>query len=412
MRILVTGGAGFIGSHLVDALAARGHKVRVLDNLEEQVHGGKQPAYLNREAEYFWGDVQDREMLRKTLQGVEAVFHEAACVGVGQSMYQIEKYLSHNVLGTAVLLDVIVNDRIPLAKLVVASSMSIYGEGAYRCATCGPVHPSLRPERQLREKRWEMTCPRCAEARGDASSSVSRCAEARGDASSSVSRCAEARGDASSSVSRCGKEVAPVPTPEEKPLAPTSVYAVSKRDQEEICLCVGRSYGIPTVALRYFNVYGPRQALSNPYTGVCAIFSSRIKNGKPPLIFEDGRQSRDFVHVSDVVQANLLALENRKADFQALNVGTGRPTSILEIARTLAKQYGQKIEPELAQKFRAGDIRHCVADISKIQALGFKPGVALEEGLRELTEWGQEEEALDRVEKASGELEERGLTRG
>ena len=370
MKILVTGGAGFIGSHLVDALVQKGHTVRVLDVLEPQVHGEKKPAYLNAKAEYLWGDVRDRRRLLQALEGIEGVFHEAAQVGVGQSMYEIERYMDHNVLGTAILLDVIVNERLRLKKLVVASSMSIYGEGSYSCAACGPVYPSIRAEEQLKEKRWEMSCP------------------------------------------RCGKSASPAPTSEEKPLAPTSIYAVSKRDQEESVLAVGRAYGIPSVALRYFNVYGPRQALSNPYTGVCAIFSARIKNGNPPLLFEDGLQSRDFVHVTDVAQANLLALENPDANNQALNVGTGRPTTVLDIARTLAKLYGRSVEPQLAQKFRAGDIRHCTADISKIQALGFRPRVALEEGLRELVKWGQGVEAVDRVDRAARELEERGLTQG
>ena len=370
MKILVTGGAGFIGSHLVDGLVGKGHSVRVLDVLEPQVHAGKQPSYLNAKAEYLWGDVRDRKLLLKALQGVEAVYHEAAQVGVGQSMYEIERYMDHNVMGTAILLDVIVNEKITLKKLVVASSMSIYGEGAYRCASCGPVYPSLRTEDQMRKKEWEMACP------------------------------------------RCGKPAAPAPTSEEKPLAPTSIYAISKRDQEESVLSVGLAYKIPSVALRYFNVYGTRQALSNPYTGVCAIFSSRIKNGNPPFIFEDGLQSRDFVHVSDIVQANLIALENPKADGQALNVGTGRPTTVLDIARTLAKLYGKKLEPELAQKFRAGDIRHCVADTSRIQALGFRPKVALEQGLKELVEWGEKVEAVDKVAAAAQELEARGLTQG
>ncbi|MBI1953054.1 MAG: NAD-dependent epimerase/dehydratase family protein [Candidatus Omnitrophica bacterium] len=370
MRILVTGGAGFIGSHLVDALVDKGHAVRVLDLLEPQVHGKKKPAYLNPKAEYLWGDVRDRGGLRQALEGMEAVFHEAAQVGVGQSMYEIERYMSHNVLGTAVLLDVLANERLRPRKLVVASSMSLYGEGSYRCPVCGPVYPLTRPEEHLRRKQWEMPCP------------------------------------------RCGKPALPSPTPEEKPLAPTSIYAISKRDQEESVLAVGRAYGIPSVALRYFNVYGTRQALSNPYTGVCAIFSARIKNDKPPLIFEDGLQSRDFVHVSDVARANLLVLENPRADYQTFNVGTGRPATVLDIARTLTKLYGKSVKPELPQKFRAGDIRHCIADISKIQALGYRPRVTLEEGLRDLAAWGQGVEAVDRVDRADRELQERGLTHG
>jgi dTDP-L-rhamnose 4-epimerase len=368
MKVLVTGGAGFIGSHLVDALLRQGHRVRVLDSMEEQVHEGRTPSYLNPEAEYQRGDVRDRAAVRKALEGIEVVFHEAAAVGVGQSMYQIEKYVAANVLGTAVLLDTIVNDRLPIKKLIVASSMSIYGEGQYRCGSCGPVFPSLRSEPQLKTRQWEMRCP------------------------------------------RCGRTVNPEPTPEDKPLLPTSVYAVSKRDQEELCLSVGRSYRIPTVALRYFNVYGPRQALSNPYTGVCAIFSARIKNHHPPLIFEDGAQSRDFVHVSDIVQANLLVME--KAADGVFNVGTGRPTSILEIATVLRTLYGGTVEPTITQKFRAGDIRHCSADISRLSRLGFTPKVSLEEGLRDLAAWGREQAATDRVEQAAKELETYGLAQG
>ena len=368
--ILVTGGAGFIGSHLVDALVAEGHRVRVLDNFDEQVHGGARPDYLNANAEYREGDVRDRAAVRAALAGIDVVFHEAAVVGVGQSMYQIEKYISVNALGTAILLDTIVNDRAPITKLIVASSMSIYGEGQYRCARCGPVHPGLRDEPQLTAHDWEMRCP------------------------------------------RCGQPAAADGTPEDKPLAPTSVYAVSKRDQEELCLSVGVSYRIPTVALRYFNVYGPRQSLSNPYTGVCAIFSSRIKNRHAPLIFEDGRQSRDFIHVSDIVRANLLVMREPKADYGVFNVGTGRATSIVEIARMLAPLYGVAIEPDVTCKFRAGDIRHCIADIARLRALGFLPQVGLETGLRELVAWGQHADATDTVEQAAQELETRGLTKG
>ncbi len=370
MKVLVTGGAGFIGSHLTDALVKDGHQVRVLDCLEEQVHEGKKPDYLNPGAEYIWGDVRDRETLKKSLRDVEAVFHEAAVVGVGQSMYQIEKYLSANVGGTGTLLDVIVNEKLPVKKLVVASSMSIYGEGAYRCSVCGPVTPTVREEAQLKRHDWEMRCPRCS------------------------------------------KPIQAEPTPEGKPLYPTSVYAVSKRDQEEICLTVGRAYRIPTVALRYFNVYGPRQALSNPYTGVCAIFSARIKNGNPPLTYEDGLQSRDFVHVSDIVRANLLALTTPNADYGAFNVGSGKSISILDIAKTLARLYGKAIQPDIPNKYRAGDIRHCFADISAIRSIGFSPSIALEKGLSELAEWGQNVSAKDQVDKAAQEMELRGLTQG
>ena len=370
MRILVTGGAGFIGSHLVDRLVQAGHQVRILDNFDPQVHGSGRPDYLNPSAEYLEGDVRDRDVVRRALRGVEVVFHEAAAVGVGQSMYQIEKYVAANSGGTGILLDVVVNDRLPLKKLIVASSMSLYGEGQYLCPRCGPVVPPPRPTAQLQAREWEMHCPRCR---------------------------ATAR---------------PQPTPETKPLLPTSVYAVSKRDQEELCLCVGRSYEIPTVALRYFNVYGPRQALSNPYTGVCAIFSARIKNRRPPIVFEDGRQTRDFIHVRDVVQANLLVMNDPRADDEVFNVGTGAAVSIAQIGRVLAQLYEVPVEPQITLKYRAGDIRHCYADISKLHALGFEPSVSLQEGLRELVTWGREVVANDQVEQAAKELEVRGLTQG
>ena len=370
MRILVTGGAGFIGSHLVDAFVRESHAVHVLDSFDPQVHEGKRPDYLNAKVEYIEGDVRDRTVLRRALSGVDVVFHEAAVVGVGQSMYEIEKYVSANILGTGTLLDVIINDRIPLKKLIVASSMSIYGEGQYACAACGPIAPSLRPLSQLQAHEWDMRCP------------------------------------------HCGAVASPAPTSETKPLIPTSVYAISKRDQEELCLCVGRSYGIPTVALRYFNVYGPRQALSNPYTGVCAIFSARIKNRHRPIVFEDGAQTRDFIHVRDIVRANLLAMSDSRADYEVFNVGTGHAVSIAEIGRVLAELYGVPVEPEITLKYRAGDIRHCYADISKLRALGFMPSVTLAEGLRELVAWGRAVMAEDRVDAAAKELEARGLTQG
>jgi dTDP-L-rhamnose 4-epimerase len=370
-NVLVTGGAGFIGSHLVDALVERGHRVRVLDALVSQVHGeNATPVYVNSKAEFVQGDVCDRSVVDAALEGIEVVFHEAAEVGVGQSMYEIERYVRANDLGTAVLLEAILARRPQIKKLVVASSMSIYGEGAYMCATCGSVAPQLRPVTQLLERRWEVECP------------------------------------------RCGKELSPAPTTEEKPLFPTSVYAVTKQDQEQFCLAVGRSYGIPTVALRYFNVYGTRQALSNPYTGVCAIFSARLLNRNRPMIFEDGEQTRDFVHVSDIVRANLLALETDRADYQAINVGTGVATSIRTVSRLLAGGLNLDLEPEIVARYREGDIRHCVADISKAKSLlGYEPQVSLERGIPELLSWVGAQAAKDQVESATAELESRQLVR-
>lgn len=369
-KILVTGGAGFIGSHLVDALVLRGARVRVLDSLDPQVHGPDRevPAYLNPAVDLVKGDVRDRTLLSRCLDGVDEVFHLAAAVGVGQSMYEVERYVATNTLGTAVLLDLLANQRHSVRKLVVASSMSIYGEGAYRCPDCGTVEPLEREEARMRARLWEPICP------------------------------------------RCGAPLGPIPTPEEKPLRSTSIYAISKKDQEEMSLCVGKAYGLPAVALRFFNVYGPRQALSNPYTGAAAIFSSRALNGKPPLVYEDGLQTRDFVHVSDVVQALLVAMERDEANYRAFNVGTGRPLAILDVARMICAQVGPAgLEPELAGSFRKGDIRHCYADISRLASLGYAPKVRFEDGVRELTEWVRRQSAEDRLEMAAEELKRRGL---
>ncbi len=365
-RILVTGGAGFIGSHLVDKLIEVGHSVVVLDNLEPQVHS-KKPDYLSPEAEYIFEDIRNEELLSNLLSDVEIVFHQAATVGVGQSMYEIKKYVDVNTYATAKLLDILVNKENNVRKLIVASSMSIYGEGAYECEDCGEVYPKLREEEQFMRREWEMKCP------------------------------------------YCGKIVKPIPTSEDKPLHPTSIYAITKRDQEEMCLAIGRAYGIPTVALRYFNIYGPRQSLSNPYTGVCAIFSSRIKNNNPPIIFEDGLQTRDFISVHDIVAANLLVMNSSNADYEVYNVGTGKPISIIDVAITLIGLYGKNLKPEVVNKYRSGDIRHCYADISKIRKLGFEPKVSFKEGMRELVEWGKTQEAVDMTEKAYKELKERGL---
>lgn len=364
MHILVTGGAGFIGSHLVDALIEKGHRVRILDSIVEQVHGNKVPEHLNPAADFVRGDVCDAAAVSKALGGIDVVYHEAAEVGVGQSMYEIVRYVKANDLGTAVLLEEMIKRPGQFKKLLVASSMSIYGEGAYTCGGCGErVDPFLRADEQLAAHEWDFKCI------------------------------------------GCGGELKPIGTPEAKPLFPTSVYAVTKQDQEQFCLAVGRAYKIPTVAFRYFNVYGTRQALSNPYTGVCAIFSSRLLNDQAPLVFEDGEQSRDFVHVSDIVNANLLALETGKADYEALNVGTGRATSVKEIANLLAKGLGKNIEPEIVGKYREGDIRHCVANIEKArELLGYEPSVSLESGLAELLAWVSKQEAEDKVSVATAEL--------
>ncbi|UCC94343.1 MAG: SDR family NAD(P)-dependent oxidoreductase [Candidatus Omnitrophota bacterium] len=368
MKILVTGGCGFIGSHLVDRLVKESHKVKVYDSLEPQVHLGKKPSFLNKRAEYIFADIRNKNKLKEALKGIDIVFHLASQVGVGQSMYEIEKYVSHNLQGTALLLNLIVNMENKIKKIIVASSMSIYGEGAYLCTRCGLVHPQLRGERQLKKKAWEMKCP------------------------------------------QCDRIVKNIPTSEDKPLFPTSIYATTKRSQEEMCLEVGLAYKIPTVALRYFNVYGPRQSLSNPYTGVAAIFLSRVKNNKPPLVFEDGKQSRDFVYVSDIVEASVLAMEKKEANYDFLNVGTGRCCTILDIAQTIISLYKKDLKPKILHRFRAGDVRHCYANISKAKKkLGFRPKVSFREGMIRLIEWSQNQKASDFTQKAHLELKIRGL---
>jgi dTDP-L-rhamnose 4-epimerase len=368
-RILITGGAGFIGSHLSDVLLARGYEVRALDCLSPQVHGPRctRPEYLAAEVDLHVGDVRDREAVRRALRGVDAVFHFAAAVGVGQSMYQLEQYTSINNLGTAVLLEALVER--PVERLVVASSMSVYGEGLYRLPDGTETSAAERTRAQLQAGSWE---PR----------------------------------------SQFGLPLAPVPTPERKRPSLSSVYALSKFDQERLCLLAGRAYGLPAVALRLFNVYGSRQALGNPYTGVLAIFAARLLNGNPPLIFEDGLQQRDFVSVKDVARACLLALEKPEAAYGVFNVGSGHVSTVREVARRMAETLDKaQIRPEVTGKYRMGDIRHCFADISHARkVLGYEPQVPFSRGLVELAEWLRGQIATDRVAQMRAELEARGLT--
>jgi dTDP-L-rhamnose 4-epimerase len=368
MHILITGGAGFIGSHVADDLLRHGHRVRALDNLSEQVHGpgAERPDYLHPDVELIRGDVRDPAAVRRALQGIDAVYHFAAVVGVGQSMYQMVEYTSTNNVGTAVLLEALIAR--PVQRLVVASSMSIYGEGLYRTPAGAVSAGTDRSIDQLRRGDWEVR-------------------------------------------DRAGRILTPVRTPEEKPPSLASVYALSKFDQERLCLMVGRAYGIPTVALRFFNVFGTRQALSNPYTGVLAIFAARLLNGNRPLIFEDGLQKRDFVSVYDVAQACRLALEHAAAAGEVFNVGSGHAYTVLDVAALLGTVLGIAIEPDVCGKYRVGDIRHCFADISRAQrVLGYRPRIPLEDGLVELAEWLEGQVAFDRVAEASAELAVRGLT--
>jgi dTDP-L-rhamnose 4-epimerase len=354
---------------MVDALIERGYKVKILDSLTPQVHpSGKWPEYINRKAELIHGDVRDRDILKWAISDCDAVIHDAALVGVAQSMYQISDYTSVNVLGTATLLDVLVNESNKVKKVLVASSMSNYGEGLYHCKEHGLISPKLRTIDSMELGQWEHTCP------------------------------------------HCGQALTPVGTLESKRLEPQSVYALSKRDQEEYGLNVAKAFSIPLVACRYFNVYGPRQSLNNPYTGVAAIFSSAIKSGNSPIVYEDGNQRRDFTSVHDIVRAKLLLLENDDANYQVFNVGTGISTSVNEVVETLKKLYGREdIESKVINRFRAGDIRHCYADISKLKTLGYSPSISFEDGMRELVEWGEQQESTDSSEQAHKELIERGL---
>jgi dTDP-L-rhamnose 4-epimerase len=373
-HVLVTGGAGFIGSHLVDALLARGYEVTVLDTLLAQVHADGErdadgwPVFLDRRARRIKGDVLDDGVFEASLRGVTHLVHLAASVGVGQSMTDIVDYTRNNVMTAAVILETLSRRPHTVQRLLVASSMSIYGEGAYRVPSTGNVvAPPPRTHEQLAARRWELAMD--------------------------------------------GEELTPVATIEEKPLRPASIYAINKRDHEEMFLAVGQALQIPTVALRLFNAYGSRQALSNPYTGVAAIFISRLLNDQPPLVFEDGQQKRDFVHVGDVANAFVTVLESELPVWDVFNVGSGSPIAIAEMASTLARMLGKSIAPDYLGKYRTGDVRHCFADISKIErTFGVRPQRSFDEGMQELISWVSEAKApVDRSRASIAELEKQRL---
>lgn len=368
-QVLITGGAGFIGSHLADELLQENYRVRVLDNLSPQVHGleTERPSYLHPEVELIVGDVRDPGMVQRAIAGVDAVYHLAAAVGIGQSMYAITHYTSVNNLGMAVLMESLAEH--PVERLVIASSMTLYGEGLYRTLGGRIIAGKPRNPYQLENHDWELR-------------------------------------------NSVGDPLLPIPTPETKPPCLSSLYALSKYDQERMGFILGQAYGIPTIALRFFNVYGSRQALSNPYAGVLAIFASRLLNNKPPRIFEDGYQQRDFVHVSDVTRACRLALEMPNVAGEVFNIGSGQHYTIHLIATEMAKMLNrEEIQPVVTEQYRKGDIRHCFADITKAQKqLGYAPQMKLEEGLTELAEWLAHQTACDRLEEASVELAARGLT--
>jgi len=365
---LVTGGAGFIGSHLVRALLARGEAVRVIDNFDALAHPGGAGA-VPPGTDLVTGDLRDAATVERALEGVDRVFHLGGVVGNGESLINVRRAVDSNALGTATLLEAVLARREHIRRFVVASSMVVYGEGAYECEVDGAIAPRGRPLEQLRRREWEPRCP-C-----------------------------------------CDRTLRAIGVHEDQPLRPTSVYGSTKRAQEELALVLGAAYGLEVVALRYLNVYGPGQALANPYTGVAAIFAARFLRERRPLIFEDGGQLRDLIHVSDVVRATLAAMDaSADACGRAFNVATGRRVTILELAVALGRALDSPLEPEVTGEFRAGDIRHCFADTAAARAvLGFEARRSLEDGLPELAEWVSRQTVDEGGDEAIGALRERGL---
>jgi dTDP-L-rhamnose 4-epimerase len=343
MKALVTGGAGLIGSHIADLLLEKGYEIKILDNLESAVHLGKKPDWISKDAEFIKGDVTNESDLKKAMQGVNIIFHQAAFGGFTP---EIAKYLYVNAVGTALIMDLVISHKYPVEKVVIASSQAVYGEGKHQCQEHGTIYPGSRPLEQLIKRDWEVHCP------------------------------------------VCGRQLSPLAT-DENHVNPMMPYAISKFTEEQIALTVGMTHNIPVAALRYSVTYGPRQSIYNPYTGVCSIFSTRILNDLPPIVYEDGNQTRDFVYVGDVARANLLVAENDKANFQVFNVGTGKATSVLDFVRLLAEVYGKKCSPEVGSKFRPGDTRYLFADNTKICRLGWKPTINLAEGLALYKQWIQ-----------------------
>lgn len=345
-NILVTGGAGFIGSFIADELVKQGHFVRIFDNLEPRIHGEKIPSYLNKKAEFIKGDVRDYSDFSKALEDIDIVFHEASLVGIEPSMKDVKEFIDINCSGTANLLDIIIKKDIDIKKIIVPGSVAIYGEAIYVCGECGERKSEFRSSKQLRKKLWGVYCP------------------------------------------KCNKEMKAINIPEDKKPYLNNIYSLTKYDQEVMCLSVGKEHGIPVTALRYFNVYGPRQSAINPYSGVITKFINNILANKDIQLFEDGGQSRDFVNIHDVVQANILAMNNSKGNFESFNVGTGEATTIRKIADTLMGLMNADIKFVITEEHRAGDIRNCTADITKIKnLLGYEPEVDLKTGLKEVIEW-------------------------
>ncbi len=371
--ILITGGAGFIGTHTAKALCRSGYRVRILDLLDPQVHGlqAAVPKELTKGIEFIKGDVRNQTDVSLALVGIHSVFHFAAYTGVGQSMYNLRDYADVNVVGTANLLEGILKRKRPLRRLVLASSRAVYGEGTHRCSDHGLLFPGPRHPDQLNRGDFSLRCP------------------------------------------SCDKALQAVATAEQRPLHPLSVYAWTKRQQEELVDFAAQAYGLPAVILRYFNVYGSGQSLLNPYTGIASIFFSRLREGKPIVLYEQGKPLRDFVHVADVTNANLKALETDLPPGTCLNIGSGRSISINNMACALARAIGVAPRIEKSNVFRAGDIRACVADLSRARALlGYTPQVSLREGLAEFVAWASGQVSVDRYDESVAELRAHGLYGG
>jgi dTDP-L-rhamnose 4-epimerase len=365
MKALVTGGAGLIGSHLADLLLREGWTVRILDNLEPQTHRRGKPAWVPEAAEFVAADIRDRDAVAAALNGVDVVFHQAA---YGGYMPEIGKFVAVNSFGTAQMLEIIRDDRLPIKKVIVASSQAVYPEGAARCAQHGVVFPTVRPVAQLRIGDFAVHCP------------------------------------------QCGAKTTSVPTVEECPITGESVYAITKVDQERLVLTWGRQTGIPTVALRYSCTYGPRQSIFNPYTGVIAIFCTRLLSNQAPVIYEDGEQTRDLCFVEDIAQANLLVALSDKLDGQPVNVGSGKATSIRNLAGLIGSALNIHLEPHIPGTFRPGEIRHLISDTTRIRSLGFVPSVDLEEGISRYLSWIREQEDIsDYFSAAESGLKSKGM---
>jgi dTDP-L-rhamnose 4-epimerase len=368
--VLITGGAGFIGSHTADALVQKGYRVRILDCLDPQVHGAADAfsSYLHPEIECIRGDVRHAADVRRALKGVSVVYHFAALTGVGQSMYDMKNYTDVNISGTANLLEMIVKHKFPIKIFVLSSSRAVYGEGTHECPSCGIVYPPIRNRGDMEHNRFEVFCP------------------------------------------TCGQKTTSVATSEDRPLLPVSVYGLTKKFQEELCQYAAKTFGLPVVILRYFNVYGSRQSLINPYTGILSIFFIRLLAAKTISIYEHGIPLRDFVHVLDVVQANLKALDGNLPPGTVLNVGTGVETSIFDVGRALARAVGKEPQFEDQGEFRVGDIHACVADLGKTKKLlRYKPKISLEEGMQEFVAWARVQQTVDLYQKTVEELKTFGL---